>query len=763
MKKQMVVMLAGALMLSAEAADGWRPLRDNSLMVAPGSVLDFSDLLPTPPAPVTERLVVTPGGQLARAGSPSRPQRFLMASAGFDPATGAFPDRMSIDLYVKQLRMRGYNMLRLHFTDASLMAGRQADFDFNPAQLDRMHYLLAALKKAGIYYIVDGLTSDTGGYGNNGMTRPVSLKQRVYYDPEAQAHWKKLIEKIYGVVNPYTGISTLADPALAGIILVNEGGLEFVTRGRVSDELREPFAAWLQKKYPGSGALSKAWKSDLAAGEAVEAKSVGFLKQSAWNSPRMADTQQFYVSLQKSTADWMTQYLRQLGYQGLVTAYDNWPSPAAHLARAQFDWVDLHAYFSEPSKFVSPGSVMRQDSMIGEGGRYITELASGKQLGRAYSVSEYGQVFWNRYRRESALALPAYAAFQEWDVIAQHNAPVTLSYAERGGRKDRIYPFMVGPDPVARAGETLAALLYLRGDVAPAKSTVAFQLTPSYAFEDNPFYGNIAIDVSRMALVTGFALDTGARAGATARYEAMIKPGAGSIVLSSTGKTVDAPASVTEKLGALARDYGGKAGERVDNSRPAILARISRRLAALRTGGLLPAANSSDAMQGIYQSDTGQLLMETQRRRFSVTTPHTEGVVFDTPEPQTLRQLNVLEADGPAMVAVSSVDSQPLASSQRMLLVLATDARNSGMCFEDGAETTLRELGTGPVLLQNRRIKLSLDNVNAARLKVYAVDLRGQRGDLIPFTREGQRITFTLDTGALTQGPTTYFEITSKD
>nr|WP_315253002.1 hypothetical protein [uncultured Duganella sp.] len=758
--KRLALLLTGALLLPAQAADDWRPLRDNSLMVAPGSVLDFSSLLPAPPAPVSERLVVTPGGQLARAGSPQRPQRFLMASAGFDPSTGAFPDRMSTDLYVKQLRMRGYNMVRLHFTDLSLMVGRQTDFDFNPTQLDRMHYLLAALKKAGIYYIVDGLTGDTGAYGNNGMLRPTSLKLRVYYDPEAQAHWKKLIDKAYGAINPYTGLSTLADPALAGVILVNEGGLEFVTRGRVPDELREPFTAWLQKKYQGNSGLAKAWKNELAPAETLEAKSVGFLKQSAWNSPRMADTQQFYVALQKTTADWMTQHLRQQGYQGLVTAYDNWPSPAAHLARAQFDWVDLHAYFSEPSKFVSPGSVMRQDSMLGDGGRYITELAVGKQLGRAYSVSEYGQVFWNRYRRETALALPAYAAFQQWDVIAQHNGVVTLSYAERGGRKDRIYPFMVGPDPVARAGETLAALLYLRGDVAPAKATLAFQLTPAHAFEDNPFYGSIGTDIAKLSLVTGFALDTG---GVTGRYDALLKPGSSAMLLSGSNKTVDAPASVTEKLGALARDYGGKLGGKVDNSRAAVLARASRRVAALRAGGLLATANLSDPMQGVYQSDTGQLLMETQQRRFSVTTPHTEGVVFDAPEPQTLRQLRVLEADGPAMVAVSSVDEQPLASSQRMLLVLATDARNSGMRFEDAAETTLRELGSGPVLLQNRRIKLTLDNVNAARLKVYAVDLRGQRGDPIAVARDGQRISFTLDTGALTQGPTTYFEITSKD
>jgi hypothetical protein len=104
--------------------------------------------------------------------------------------------------------------------------------------------------------------------------------------------------------------------------------------------------------------------------------------------------------------------------------------------------------------------------MLAGGSKYLTTLAAARHYGKAYTVSEYGQVFWNKYRRESGLAIPAYAALQQWDMISQHSGAVTLSYSEAGGRKDRIFLFMVGPDLVARAGETPAAALFLRGDVA---------------------------------------------------------------------------------------------------------------------------------------------------------------------------------------------------------------------------------------------------------------------------------------------------------
>jgi hypothetical protein len=761
MNKALLAGLLAAACAGAHAQPTWLPVRDPSLMIVPGSVLDFSALLPVNPHPAL--LQGGANGHLVRQDQPGKPQRFLAASLGFGTATGGLPDHAAADRYVQQARLRGYNMVRLDFVEETLINGRNADFDFNPEQLDRFHYLLAALKREGLYYVLNGLSSDNGAYGNvqQRWVNQRSTKLRLYYDDEAQAHWKKLIDTMLGSVNPYTKLSTLADPALAGLIVVNEGGLEFLTRAKPPAALQPAFAAWLKQKYGSSAQLAAAWGNELKAGEGVDGKGPELARPDAQPGRRMADTQRFYLSLQQQASQWMTAYLRSAGYKGLITANNNWLSPAAHLARAQYGWIDLHNYFAEPTAFTSPGSKMPQDSMLASSARYIAELAAGQQLGKPYTVSEYGQVFWNKYRRESALAVPAYAALQDWDMIAQHGGALVLSYAEPGGRKDRIYPFMVATDPVARATETLAALLYLRGDVAVARQTVAIPLDPRFIYEDNGIYGNIPPDLSRLALVSRIGLEWREQPLPRKLYSAQSGPGTTALRLAD--KEVTAPPGLASKAGSLASNVAGAMGGRIDRLPPLVQRRMDERLQTLRKAGLLATDNRSDPSAGLYQSDTGQLLLDSVHRRMTVVTAKTEGVVFDTPEAITLGKLSVSEADGPALVAVSAVDQQALASSRRLLVVLATDARNSNMRFSDGAETTLADLGTGPVLIEARRVRLTLRTSQAAALRVYAVNLRGQRGDPIAVQRSGDSISFLLDTAALKQGPTTYFEITAEE
>ena len=753
--------LCAALPLSGLAADNWLPLRDTSLLVAPGGILDFSALAPARSA-AAARLLVTPDGHFAPQGDQGAPQRFLMASLGFGVATGSFPNHTLADLYVQQARLRGYNMVRLEFVEDMLMHGRRGDFNFDPEQLDRFYYLLAALRKEGMYVVINGLSSDNGAYGDQADRGPDvhHAKLRVFYDAEAQAHWKKLIRLMLGANNPYTGASPLSDASLAGVILVNEGGLEYVTRNGAPDELRTVFSAWLKKKYGSNAALAQAWGGELAGGESVDAGNVALPKISAASGARMADAQRFFVDLQQDAVHWMQAYLAELGYHGLVTGYDNWISPAAQAARSQFDWIDMHEYFSLPSGFSAPGSSIGQDSMLAGGAKYITELAASRQLGKAYTVSEYGQVFWNRYRRESALAVPAYAALQGWDMIAQHSYDIVLSYGDTGNRKDKIYPFVVGTDPIGRATETLAALLFRRGDVAPARHRIGFKMDAPYVFEHSSFYGNLPGDFARLALVTGIGLDDQGRS--TFRYDAQLAPGTNALK-TAQGNTVTVDPGVMSKAGALATELAGRLGQKIDKSSVLVNQRYAARVEALRKAGLLDPANQTDPARGLYQSDTGQILLDSAQRRLSVVTPLTEAVVFDAPAPLKLSSLQVLEADGPALVSVSSMDEQPLRNSQRMLVILATDARNSGMRFADAAETTIADFGGRPVVLLARSVKLHLASSHAAQLKVYSANLRGQRMDSIPVTRDADGISFVLDTAKLSHGPTTYFEITTQD
>ncbi|WGG49136.1 hypothetical protein [Rugamonas sp. DEMB1] len=433
-----------------------------------------------------------------------------------------------------------------------------------------------------------------------------------------------------------------------------------------------------------------------------------------------------------------------------MTGYDNWSSQAASASRGQFSWVDMHSYFAEPSNFVAAGSVMRQDSMLGSGLLYITDLAVSRYHGKAFSVSEYGQVFWNKYRRESALAVPAYAAFQNWGMIAQHAGGFTMGYDERGGRKDRIYPFMVGPDPVLRANETLAALLFLRGDVARAKHQLRLKLEDWYTFEGNGIYSSVAQDVRRLTMVQGVGIDWLGQANS---YDVQMAPYSSAVkVYKPTAVLPTATATTPASLPAA----GNEAGVTVEQM-------YGNRVTVLRNGGVLAPSARDNTVYGVFLTDTGEVALDRNRRRLTVVTPKTEGAVFDVLETIQLSNVRIDAPTGPALLTVSAMDGANLNASKRMLLVLATDARNTGMTFADpGADTTLKSLGTGPVLIQAVSLKVKLLNVNAASLKVFSNKLNGSRGDPIPVVQEAGGISFTLDTSKLSHGPTTYFEIATK-
>lgn len=748
----------------AIAQDSWVPIKDISLMIEPDSILDFSKISANA-KPIDTHIIVSKQGYLAFENMPEKPQRFLIGSLGFATVNGGFPSHALTDLYVQQYKMRGYNMVRLDFVEDTLMQGQLKDFDYNPIQLDHLHYLLAALKKNGIYYILNGSSSYNGGYGNIAQRwkGEKDLIGGIFFNPEKQQHWKKLVATMYGGVNPYTSISTLKDPAFAGMILVNEGNMVYINREGVRPETKPHFAKWLKAKYGSHKALKAAWGSEIKPDENIEFNQINFPKPDAWTSRRMSDLQAFFVDTEKSTADWMTNHLRQLGFKGQVTSYNFWLAPAAQVSRGQFNWVDMHNYFAHPEYLDSNKIRVRQDSMVKNSAGYIQELAANKHIGKAFTVTEFGQVFWNQYRRESGLAIPAYAALQSWDGICQHFGAVDLSYAGTNGRKSTIYPFAVGLDPIARATETLAALLYLRGDVSPAVSTISVKLTPQDAFDNSAHLGYTPTDITKLSLIMGLGIDwqpePTVKTKVTYTAEVDFNKTGIRINKNNTNKTILPTQSLGLKLDSFFKRYASGLAYKASKVKLIADDKWVARVQNLRDAKLISTNNLTNPETGIYQSDTGEILLDSQHKRMDVITPNTEAVVFDEFKPINLNQLSVLSADGPALVAVSAMDNQPVNKSKRLLVVLATDARNTDMRFSDTTETVVLDLGKKPVIIKTAKVKLALKNVNKGQLKVFSINLRGQRQDAIMVTQTETSIEFELDISKLSHGATTYFEI----
>ena len=193
-----------------------------------------------------------------------------------------FPSHKDADQLAERLARFGFNCVRLHYFDAKYgnfreekMQGIIADDpttqrNLDPAQLERFDYMIAALKKQGIYVNInlhvarkwderDGFPEQAG--------RPGMDKGLDNFEPRMIELQKEYARKLLTHVNPYTGLAYANDPCVALVELNNENALLRNYVGGAIDRLPDPYASelrcqwneWLGEKYQTTAALHKAW------------------------------------------------------------------------------------------------------------------------------------------------------------------------------------------------------------------------------------------------------------------------------------------------------------------------------------------------------------------------------------------------------------------------------------------------------------------------------------------------------------------------
>lgn len=739
MKRRTLLSLpvTGLASLSAGPAaaqdSGWAALRDVQLQVDAGSLLDFSGLADQGPAGRWGWAVALEDGGIGFEKQRSA-RRFFSASFAFSPPSGGFPAGDEAAAIVQQLRRTGYNAVRLQNVDANLMTGRTKDFDFDPEQLDRFDRLFSLFKEAGIHVVMDVMYVDNGGYGNvfpHRWVKKYNLRQDLYLTEDARAHWLQLLKSMLGRRNKYTGTVPLQDPALLGLIFVNEGGLVELAFHRQGS-----FDAPFPKEFgPAFGAWRRR-RAGQTAGVAPDSEAV-VPDRIKGRDELNREFMSFVVDREVELFRWMQEQARALGFGGLATAFNNWSSWQSDITRSELPLVDMHGYHVLPSRFADPGSRLAQTSAIADSARFVRQLAIARHWGKPFTVTEYGQPFWNAWRHESVALVPAYAAFQGWSLIAQFaENPVQLRYeASKVQRRSAIYPFGIGADPVLRAGEHLAALLYQRADVDRAAGRVTLQLDRDQALGGGDALGVAAEWKSRLSLITGVGLKVGAPSTAGNAPRATVLP-ANEVNEQRWLRTLS---DVAARVGLAGSDQG--------------------RLDALKAAEVVPKDNPSDLGQQVYVSDTRQLRLQARDRRFLVDTPRT-AVIVSPDAPARAGAFSLDACDVPVTVALSAMDGKALAASGRLLLMVLTDARNSGMKFQDGASSPLVALGGLPVLVQTVRLRISWHGNRNKALRAYVLALDGSRREALPVQMAPDGWSLALDTGALPNGPALYFELT---
>lgn len=472
---------------SAASAE-WLPYLKSGtdMKVQAGTALDLSSLYDRTEAGMNARgfAHVDQDGRLAFAdGSSFR----LFCAAEFLPespmSAGTLTDQ-SIQDYVDQIARAGYNAYRPHFLDVYLMSGSTTDRVWNTTRFTRWQKLAAKLRARGIYLMMDATTSWNSFYAespNAFFTEAAKLKRlklKLLYDQDTRDHWRLAVTNLYTAQNtnvllPYGGVAANTalryDPQVVYTNMRNEPSLNFQL---ATDGLQNPalydepglvaaWRAWLkdqQAYYATPQALSTAWGVSPAY---TSFDAVPFPYTTNTGTTRYRDMRRFEVTLAQDAYAWMYQTIRQIGVKSLFSDFNNTGDLPNSLIRDTLALVDNHTYHDHGYDIASENLYWTHsnssafDDAIG----MFRGMADTRQTGKPFTITEWGHVYWNPYRYEGGLYFPAYASFQDWSMIAQHAQPVILapSYADH---------FLVGPDPIAKASEYMAAFLFARGDVA---------------------------------------------------------------------------------------------------------------------------------------------------------------------------------------------------------------------------------------------------------------------------------------------------------
>lgn len=759
--------IPGGARFPALAEDGvWKPLRRPAApTVVPGSALDRSVFLPpATPAGSLGRLTATPEGKLAFADAPNVAVRFFSSCdnngtiIGDGRVKAQLDSHEKIEAYVRELRANGYNMTRLHFVDSVVSRdamredgtwNERKDGGFNARTLDRIEYFIHCLKQSGIYINLDAMTDTTGytgvpGWSAQGKRLP-NHKFHIHFDENIRRNWVRGVEELLTRVNPYTRTKLAEDPVLAMVVGYNEQAFAF-TRFLPADPGPAALARWrsfLRERYATVAALDTAWGADAPRSGDFDA--VPFFTRADVEdrnrTAKGADVKRFMRSVERATQDWYRTELRRMGYDGLFVAGNmgtNW-----HYAdlRDDGDAVLCNPYHDHPTGgFLSSGATVTHASSVGDGAMKMRRVMGVRLAGKPFGLSEHANVFWNRYRYEQAFVTGGYGAFQGFDLLTAYAMPVSVNNEP----PKHMHSYAVYYDPILRASEFLTFFLFRRGDVRPAEAGVRIVVDLDEVYGRHAQNEGISTPQSQLALTTGLSVSVTRKGRGAfpvrARETTIAGIGGAATILDDAGFETAANdiRGETFDLDAFVRD--GK-----------------RR-------GLLPANNRTASGAGVFESGTGELYMDAKRNFLSISTPRLQGICGEAGSVADLGVLRIDEMTVKGNLALVSVDGEkPLSEAERMVLVFATDALNTGMSFHDGERRVLQNIGGNPTLVETGRFRIAVRHALAPALRLWALDMGGARRSEAARAEGGAgEAVFAVDTAVLPDGPAVFFELATE-
>ena len=406
----------------------------------------------------------------------------------WSPGSTMIPAKQDASLWAATLARYGVNCVRLQFLDLPVPRGLIAAGDntraLDPAQLDREDYFLAQLEKRGIYIDFNLLVGRPFKAGDGVVdadkihegAKGISLFDRRLIELQ-----KEYARQLLTHVNPYTGRSYADDPAVAIVEINNENAIWLgfpMPSPFYARELDAIYNGWLRKNATASEMWALRRETGIQTSDPIPL--LAGPEVGAAPKDRFGVESRFYLWLESGYFSYMRGFLQKdLGIRCLILStadhsHHNTGYPLL-LATSSFAAVDGHDYWQHPweQKVKSP---MVDDPLHST----VVELSRTAENGKPYTISEVNEAFPNDYGAEQIPILAAYGDLEDWDAVLWYTFEPKKDPSWKPWIGD---PFDISLDPIKMPELAAGALLFLRGDVSPARETVLRSYSEDQVFD----------------------------------------------------------------------------------------------------------------------------------------------------------------------------------------------------------------------------------------------------------------------------------------
>lgn len=436
-----------------------------------------------------------------------------------------FPEKEDAERMAELFQRLGFNSVRLLSLDSTnqnwsyFSSIRENTTQLSEESLDRLDYLIHCLKEKGIRTVLcvhseRVFTEADGVAGAEQLTQGsqhATLFNRKMIDLQ-----KELARELLTRTNPYTGLTYADDPAVALYQLTNENSLfgmwlEGKTMPDVYEqELTTLFHDWLREKYGTDQAVTEAWGSSGAI-RIEDVVRPRYAERGRHVPGAVDDMVRFYAELERDYyREMMLFYRNELGIKAPIGGNTAYFGPAyLEMVAEETDFTSAQAYYDmieflgrawDYDNFKQKNtSMLKVDGVTADGVHSLLGTMSFSAVeGTPVIVSEWNSCYPNDYQYETAPAVAAYAALQDWDAMFAF----VYSYGppfRPEGRENMINDFFLLENNLVKLAQMpVCANLFLRGDVDAAKEIISIPVSTedSIAISKAEFYTDAAMRYS---------------------------------------------------------------------------------------------------------------------------------------------------------------------------------------------------------------------------------------------------------------------------